>query len=88
MAYPLTAPITMDSEADKLTVMAVRIVICLRMETPPSISSGGDMKKWKSCGVPDTPQDVAPTLASQGKAKEKEAMKASMSFPIPTHKGE
>jgi hypothetical protein len=21
---------------------------------------------WKSCGVPDTPQDVTPTLASQG----------------------
>ena len=37
MAYPLTAPITMDSKADKLTVMAVRIVICLRMETPPHL---------------------------------------------------
>ena len=32
MAYPLGATITMDSKADKLTVMAVRIVICLRMK--------------------------------------------------------
>ena len=45
MAYPLDATITMDSKADKLTVMAVRIVIGLCMGTPSSISSGGDMKK-------------------------------------------
>jgi hypothetical protein len=44
MAYPLTAPINMDSKADKLTVTAVRIVICLRMETPPHLLVG-DMKK-------------------------------------------
>jgi hypothetical protein len=40
MAYPLTAPITMDSKADKLTVIAVGIVIGLCMGTPSSISSG------------------------------------------------
>jgi hypothetical protein len=45
MAYPLVATITMDSKADTLTVMAVRIVIGLCMGTPSSISSGGDMKK-------------------------------------------
>ena len=33
MAYPLVATITMDSKADKLTVMAVRIVIGLCMGT-------------------------------------------------------